>query len=222
MFLLQWFCYTRLTTVFSLSSSCAVADNLASVPHRCLFCIYGADLLIERSPRRHFILRRAGHCNDHVLPMNVNGWWTFITEWVNQSAVLSSVNGHSSITLFVTGSMSFITSGMHNYRSVDNLIPSNRFDLGGPFYHDVTCVAFVWIKNTGRIIFWAYKLSRHPCAHHYALAYTIICPNYWVCFMFSRSCIMCTVIVRFMDTHTFLKLIKCPHVCIVHENNEPI
>ena len=132
------------------------------VAHWCLLCIYGAYLLIERSPRRHLILRQTGQCNDNMLPMNVNGWWTFIIEWVNQAAVLSSVNGHSAISLFVTGTMSFITSGMHNYRSVDTLIPSNKLVLGGPICHDVTCVACVWIKNTDRIVLWAYIQEAIP------------------------------------------------------------
>ena len=65
---------------------------------------------------------------------------------VNHSAVLSSVNGHSSITLFVTSDMSFITSGMHNFRAVNNLIPSNEFALGGPLCHDAICVAFFRLK----------------------------------------------------------------------------
>ena len=37
--------------------------------------------------------------------------------------------------------MSFITSGMHNFRTVDNFIPSNKFAVGGSLGHDATCVA---------------------------------------------------------------------------------
>ena len=83
-------------------------------------------------------------------------------KWVNQSAVLSSVNVHSSIILCVTGSMSFVTSGMHNHRLVDTLIPFNKFDLGEPIYHDVTCGACVWIKNAGKFVC---KPTSYPVIH---------------------------------------------------------
>ena len=107
--------------------------------------------------------------------------------------MLSSVNGHSSITVYVTASMSLITSGMHNFHAVNTLKPSNKFALGGPIFHVATCVACVWIEIIGRFVCGP---TSYPAI--YGLI-TIICPNYRICLIFSGSCIIFTAIVKFMD-----------------------
>ena len=105
-------------------------SSALDMPHRLLEHVPAAVTLLHAHDNSVQFIQFMGWswqfcaCTPLMLALHL---WSWHADWTKSKKAFDfETNG------------SFITSGMHNYRSVNTLIPSNKFALGGPICHDVT------------------------------------------------------------------------------------